>query len=133
MPAQHPHALVAWSDHGALGNWACGSDNWPRNPQAAGVQDLGLLVAIGVAKVAPTRAVTLTKLPIIRNNALVPRPGSSATRLPCRRRSGSWPTLDLHYGVRQDGPHGNVFTFRIGLHPFPELAVVSAPQNLDQH
>src|ERR1035438_2558722 len=28
------------------------------------------------------------KVPIIRNNALVPRPGSSTTRLPCRRRSG---------------------------------------------
>src|ERR1035437_6007764 len=42
------------------------------------------------------------ELPILRNNVLVPRPGSSATRLPCRRRSGSWPTLDLHYGVRED-------------------------------
>src|ERR1035437_7992094 len=42
------------------------------------------------------------ELPIIRNNALVPRPGSSTTHLPCRRRSGSWPTRDLRYGVRED-------------------------------
>src|ERR1035437_6711341 len=28
------------------------------------------------------------ELPIMRNNALVPRPGSSATRLPCRRNLG---------------------------------------------
>src|ERR1035437_2904507 len=44
------------------------------------------------------------ELPILRNNALVPRPGSSGTRLPCRRRSGSWPTVDLHYGVYLANP-----------------------------
>src|ERR1035437_1569800 len=41
----------------------------------------------------------IVELPIIRNNALVPRRVSSATRLPCRRRSGSWPTFDIHCGV----------------------------------
>jgi hypothetical protein len=90
---------------GVTGNWRSrrvGEFTRPQNVQTADVREP-----------EPRPAV---ELPILRNNALVPRPGSSATRLPCRRRSGSWTTLDLHYGVREGLTSGSPVNFQMRRH-----------------
>src|ERR1017187_9264365 len=79
------------SGRGVTGNWRSrrvGEFTRPQNAQTADVREP-----------EPRPAV---ELPILRNNVPVPRPGSSSTHFPCRQRSGSWPTLDLHYGVSED-------------------------------
>src|ERR1019366_1232653 len=46
------------------------------------------IFSVRLSRIGPISPVALSWLPIIRNNALVPRPGSSSTHFPCRRNLG---------------------------------------------